>query len=134
MHDVDVQALEQPAQLQDEAGRHGVDRLRGVAVERHADTHAHDLEALVDDRPGVRVGDRRRVQQMPGDDGHLVTAPGELPGLSVDVFGDAAKHRVVVIGDDGDPHAGARASITAGLRAWHSRRESASVRETLGIY
>ena len=76
MHDVDVQALEQPAQLQDEAGRHGVDRLRGIAVERDADTHAHDLEALVDDRPGVRIGDRRRVQQMPGDDGHLVTAPG----------------------------------------------------------
>ena len=69
---------------------------------------------------------------MPGDDGHLVAAPGELPRLSVDVLGDAAKHRVVVIGDDGDPHAGARASITVTPASWHSRYESASVREASG--
>ena len=111
-----------------------MDRLRGVAVERDADAHAHDVEALVDDRPRVLVGDRRRAQQMPGDDGHLMAAPGELPRLSVDVLGNAAKHRVVVIGDDGDPHAGARASITVDARAWHSRYESASVRRGVWIY
>ena len=43
----------------------------------------------------------------------------------MDVLGDAAKHRVVVVSDDGDPHAEARASIPASA-SWHSRRESAS--------
>ena len=112
VHDVDVEPLEEPLQLQHESGRHGVDGLRGVAVERHADAEAHDLEPFVDDRPGVLVGDRRRAQEMPCHDRHLVAAPCELARLTVDVLGDAAKHRVVVIGDDGDPHAGARASIS----------------------
>ena len=44
MHDVDVEPLEEAAQLQHEARGDGVDRLRGVAVEGHADAEAHDLE------------------------------------------------------------------------------------------
>ncbi len=93
-----------------------MDRLRGVAVERHADAQADDLEALVA-RAGARSasaigGVRRRWPVM------TVTSwprAGELRRLSVDVLGDAAKHRVVVIGDDGDPHAEARASISSPL-------------------
>ena len=88
-----------------------MDGLRGVAVERHADAHADDLEALVGDRPGVRVGDAGGWSRWPVTTVTSWPRALELAGLSVDVLGDAAEHRVVVIGDDGDPHAEARASI-----------------------
>ena len=54
VHDVDVEALEEPSQLQDEPRGHRVDRLRGVAVERDADAQADDLEALVGDAAARR--------------------------------------------------------------------------------
>jgi hypothetical protein len=86
-----------------------VRRLGAVAplwhVEPKRGAHPGDLEGRLRHRQRV-VLHLGRLQQLAGDDGHLVAERGQAASLAVDVLGDAAQRRIVEIGDDRDPHGG----------------------------
>ena len=102
--DVDAPAPEQLLQLSDHEEVDGVERLRRVAVHAAAPARSGRARTTVLLRPVVAVHDRGR-QQVAGDHGHLVAAGAQMGRLAVHVLRDATQLRVVVIGDDRDPHA-----------------------------
>ena len=104
VHDVELPRGEEAPQLSRPERQHGVQCLRAVAVERQGHAHAHELDAVGRDHALVPVGGARRVGQAAGHDRHLVTAGGEVHGLPVDVLGDAAELRVVVVRENADAH------------------------------
>ena len=105
MHDVDLALLEDLLELAAQQRIDNVVRLRRIRVARQGAPDANNLERDVCLGANIAVDDRRRAHHIAGDDGHLMTPPRQLRGLSVDVLGDPAEVRVVVVGDDGDPHA-----------------------------
>ena len=78
-------------------------RLGGIDEEGERRPDAEDLEELL---PRGRLVDRllRGNEQPRSDHGHLVAAAAELRRLPVDMLGDPAQLRVVVLGDDCDAH------------------------------
>ena len=117
--DVDHVDRSLPKDLSQPAAQQRVDhviRLGGVAVAGQGGADPDDLERHVVLGSDLTIDDRRGTKHVARHDGHVVTAPRQLRGLTVDVLGDPAEMRVVIIGDDGDPHA---AGIVAGPTLWH---------------
>ena len=103
MGDVELPRGEEAPQLASAARQHGVQRLRAVAEERHGQAHANQLDLVVGKHACVAVGGApRRLRHATGDDRHLMPSAGEVESLPVDVLGDPAQLRVVVVRQDAD--------------------------------
>ena len=101
MDDVEAAAAVDAVECRDETRAQGDQRLGAIGVERLRPTYPLELKAA---RREVVSIERVRSDREPGcNHRDVVPATGQFGRLAVDVLGDAAKLRVVVLADDRDP-------------------------------
>ena len=113
---------ESPQLAASRSGKHRVQRLGAVAVERQREAHVHELDAVGREHALAAVGGARRVRHAARHDRHLVPAGGQVDRLPVDVLGDAPELRVVIVREDADAHARGRRSVAEARRRSPPRR------------
>ena len=123
VHDVDRRLAEQLGQPAAHNGPTVCSVCEALPYMPQRLADAHDLERRVLLRPVVVVDHRRRPREVAGDDRHVVPARRQVRRLPVDVLRDPTELRVVVIGDDRDPH---DRGMVLGVPDWHFRPASAN--------
>ena len=103
--DINLELLENLAQLAAQQRIDNVIRLRGIAIAGERRANADDLKGDAILGVNFAVDNPWRAHNIARHHGYLVPASSQLRGLAMDVLGNPAEMRVVIVGDDGDPHA-----------------------------
>ncbi|NJN51282.1 MAG: hypothetical protein HC809_05390 [Gammaproteobacteria bacterium] len=113
MHDIEVRSLEDVAQLPLQTDTDGEIDEGAVERDEHVAANANDSGSVLGD------GLWALPAEVTGDDGHVVTAAGELRSRVVDMLSHSAEPRIIGLRDDANSHASARASVQRRRKIHH---------------
>ena len=102
MHDVELPPGVEAVKDERDPRAEGDEALGPIHVKGDSATDVRDLE--VSCRLVVVIDASRHMEEPRRHHGDLVTVPREFRSLSVDMLGNTAELRVVVVADDRDPH------------------------------